>query len=136
MFEQLPTEDDLLKLSLRGMVCYAVRCAMCVVDLTEPQAELHKKALNCIEVAILYCLHYTHDAIYAGAAYEARSYANANAGILSYHVDATLIAAFAADTAYAAARTDARDTNIAKYIYNNTVPFDAPYRPRCRFSLW
>jgi hypothetical protein len=56
MSDQLPTEEDLLKLSKRGRVCYAVRCAMRVMHLTEPRPDIRYESFVCIEAATRWCL--------------------------------------------------------------------------------
>jgi len=56
MSDQLPSKDDLLKLSLRGMVCYALRSAVRVAGWTKPYPQLHKASMTCIEVTTRFCL--------------------------------------------------------------------------------
>jgi len=96
MSVQLPTEDDLIKLSRRGMVCYAVRCAMRVVHLTKCYADLYKKTMACIEVATRFCL--------ATTATQAANIADkaAKVGNTAKGAAATYAADAAADTAYSA----------------------------------
>jgi len=110
MSDELPTKYDLHDLSRRGMVCYAVRCAMRVVHLTKHNPKLHDRSMACIEATTRFCLAASDDV--AAAAVNAIAAANA---AKAYAYDAALAAAnadaAAADAAYAAA--DARAANAA-----------------------
>ena len=65
MSDRLPTRDDLKKLSKRGMVCYALRCAMRVAHLTKPYPDVHEKTQACIDAVTCFCLATTDDDVHA-----------------------------------------------------------------------
>ena len=100
MSGQLPTRSELQKLSYRGIVCYAVRCAMRVAHLTKSYSEkLYEESVACIQVATKFCLVPVDDiasiAKTANAAREAREAAYAYAAAINATSASTIIAASA-----------------------------------------
>ncbi|MCL2118826.1 MAG: hypothetical protein FWH27_10420 [Planctomycetaceae bacterium] len=133
-YKQLPTRDGLKKLSRRGMVCYALRCAMRMAHLTESYPNLHENVMACLEATTRFCLATDENTVKAAAdaadaakaAYNdvevsiaKAAYAATDAAKAAADADAASYAAVYAAASYAAYAanyvTEANAANTAAY---------------------
>jgi hypothetical protein len=97
MSDQRPTKGDLEKLSRRGMVCFAIRCAMREMYVMQCPPSFHTKTLVCIEAASRVC--FAPDAKSADkAAFAAGTTISSYCNVFDTAAFAVRTAAFATDT--------------------------------------
>ena len=121
----LPTEVDLKKLSRRGIVCYALRCAMRVEHLTKFDSVLHEKVMACIKTTTHFCLATNKNTINVTADY---------ADYADYVARVADAAAVDANTNPAAARAATYATYAAANYVKAAQPFSyysAPIFTHC-----